>query len=208
MLIITSWLEAHKLWNESRKRKLGNNTYLVECMPDSESGKPIYGIKLHQTVVVRYYPNGMLALDSGGWLTVTTKQRMNAFTPHSVHIHQKNREWFVCSPDYDGGFYDGLTVSPCTVRAKAWPDFTECQNRFPRLVRQMQKVAILSCSEAGCGIRDYLRARDGLYNRDMLRWGGGEAVSHYGGPEAVISDAIRLRHNASQILNLGRNGRA
>jgi hypothetical protein len=36
--------------------------------------------------------------------------------------------------------------------------------RFPRLVRRMQWAAVLSSSEAGCALRDYVYARDTAYN--------------------------------------------
>lgn len=55
-----------------------------------------------------------------------------------------------------------------------------------RLVKAMQWVAILSESEAHSALRAHRRG-DG-------RWGGSEAVVHYGGADAVIAQAIALRH--------------
>jgi hypothetical protein len=66
-------------------------------------------------------------------------------------------------------------------------------NRYPRLVRAMQWVAILSSGEAGCALRDYVYARDGVTHANLMRWGGGEAVSHFGGPLRVIRRAIETR---------------
>lgn len=66
--------------------------------------------------------------------------------------------------------------------------------RFPRLVRMMQHVAILSDNEATAGLRDYVYARDGITPPDLMRWGGGEAVSHFGGPLKTIRCAIKARH--------------
>lgn len=56
--------------------------------------------------------------------------------------------------------------------------------RYPRLVRAMQYAAILSESEAIGAIRDVA---------DEPRFGGGEAVVHYGGPAAAIAGALRCR---------------
>tara|TARA_R110002012_G_scaffold316336_1_gene531167 strand:+ start:35 stop:352 length:318 start_codon:yes stop_codon:yes gene_type:complete len=88
---------------KTRKRKLANNTYLTV----REDGG--FGIKLHKTEVVIHYPDRVV-LDSGGWLTVTTKARMNEFT--DLSIYQDNYQWFV-----DGivsntsiPFADGMTI--------------------------------------------------------------------------------------------------
>jgi hypothetical protein len=62
------------------------------------------------------------------------------------------------------------------------------------LLRAMQWVAILSTGEATAALRDYRAARDGQQHPDQLRYGGGEAVSHFGGPREVIQRAIRVRH--------------
>lgn len=61
-----------------------------------------------------------------------------------------------------------------------------------RLLRNVQWVACLSEGEALACIRDYRAARD-TQNSDLLRWGGGEAVTHYGGPAAVIARAVVMR---------------
>jgi hypothetical protein len=66
--------------------------------------------------------------------------------------------------------------------------------RYPRLIRAMQWVACLSASEAACGLRDYAGARNGQLPADLLRYGGGEAVAHFGGPLQVIQRAIKARH--------------
>lgn len=40
------------------------------------------GIKLHQTVVVKFYKDGRVQLNSGGWQTVTTRERINCYAPN------------------------------------------------------------------------------------------------------------------------------
>lgn len=74
----------------------------------------------------------------------------------------------------------------------------QCRARFPRLIRLMSSVAILSLEEAACGIRDYRSARDERF-RDLSRWGGGEAVAHFGGPEATIRSALKNRHQFLRV---------
>lgn len=65
--------------------------------------------------------------------------------------------------------------------------YQECRTRYPRLVRAMKWVAILSDTEAACAIRDY---RDGYGDPGY----GSEAVAHYGGPLVTIRRAIECRH--------------
>jgi hypothetical protein len=70
-----------------KERKIGNNTYAEIEYDDSVS------IRLHGTAVVRFYPNGLVKLNSGGWRTSTTKDRINKYSP--VSVYQKNFEWFL-----------------------------------------------------------------------------------------------------------------
>lgn len=89
--------------------------------------------------------------------------------------------------------------------------YEECAARYPRLIRKMQWVAILSSSEAACALRDYRSAREALtgnspyqdatgrhcwkaWGADMLRFGGCEAVAHYGGLQKLVNRAVECRH--------------
>lgn len=54
-------------------RPAGNNTEVVT----THNG---VGIKLHATVIVEYRPDGTVVLNSGGWRTVTTNQRIHRHT--------------------------------------------------------------------------------------------------------------------------------
>jgi len=83
---------------QTRKRKLGNNTYLVIRDDDG------YGIRLHDTEVVIHYKD-RIVLNSGGYKTLTTKSRMNDYSTHT--IYQKNHVWYV---DNEIPFEDGITL--------------------------------------------------------------------------------------------------
>lgn len=76
----------------------------------------------------------------------------------------------------------------CVIYA---PTLEDCIEKYPRLIRLMQAVAILSSYEAASAIRDYLRKP--VYGGQDVS--GGEAVQHFGGTLAVIRAAIRQRHN-------------
>lgn len=82
-------------------KKVGNNTYLVRITPET------IGVRLHNTVVVRIHSDGTYTLDSGGWRTVTTKARINKYSP--VRISQRKHEWYV--GDEEIPFHDGIRVT-------------------------------------------------------------------------------------------------
>ena len=84
-------------------RKVGNNTY-AEILSDGS-----VGIMLHSTYVVKIHEDNTYTLNSGGWQTLTTKDRINQYSPK--YVYQKNFEWFVKINDKSYPFIDGMVVS-------------------------------------------------------------------------------------------------
>jgi len=61
-------------------------------------------VKYHDTNVVTYHPDGSATLRSGGWMTKTTKQRMNDYTHYRIDADKG--VWYA-----DGDVYqDGMTL--------------------------------------------------------------------------------------------------
>jgi len=87
----------------SRRRKVANNTYL------ERDGDNI-AVRLHDTAVVTYLPNGDIVLDSGGWLTMTTKERMGTFT--AARVSQTNGQWTVYWGDERLPYADRMILHP------------------------------------------------------------------------------------------------
>jgi hypothetical protein len=71
--------------------RLGNNTFL-ESYVDGCSVDRIC-VRLHSTNIVVFYPDGRVTLHTGGYKTVTTKERINQFI--NARLHQDDFEWFV-----------------------------------------------------------------------------------------------------------------
>jgi len=84
------------------RRKVGNNTY-AEILHDGT-----VAIKLHSTYVVKIHPDNTYTLNSGGWQTVTTKDRINQYSPRRVY--QRKYQWFVNINDKEYPFMDGMVV--------------------------------------------------------------------------------------------------
>ena len=83
-----------KLQGRNReRRKLANNTYLCR---DSEKINLLY----HATNVAVFHSNGDIVLDSGGWHTMTTKERINtALNSTNRIIITDKGVWYVARKD-------------------------------------------------------------------------------------------------------------
>lgn len=83
-------------------RKLANNTYLVA---DGDA----FAVRLHWTNVVTFHPNGSIVLDTGGWQTSTTRDRIRACgipincTGGIVSVTWKGRDY---------AYRDGMVLGP------------------------------------------------------------------------------------------------
>lgn len=87
----------------SDRRKVGNNTY-AEILNDTT-----VAIKLHNTYVVKIHADGTYTLNSGGWQTATTKDRINQYSP--VRVYQEKYQWFVTIHSKTYPFMDGMVVA-------------------------------------------------------------------------------------------------
>ncbi len=82
-----SELNAKLSGRNSNGRKLGNNTY-------AERRNDAIAIRLHQTDILTFNPDGSMVANSGGWKTVTTKARLNEYLPNGYGISQSKGVWY------------------------------------------------------------------------------------------------------------------
>ncbi len=77
------------LLNNARygQKKVANNTYLYQKNDDT------LAVKLYATDVVLIHKDGTYTLNSGHYQTLTTKTRINDFSP--ANIYQKKYVWYV-----------------------------------------------------------------------------------------------------------------
>ena len=135
-----SHIERHAKVDEygHGKMKIMHNTY-AEIMPgESYLGGSRIGfwtrvrVTLHSTVIYQIvqrhdkgeeFPHSVVTLNSGGYRTVTTKDRMNRFLPLGYRIVQRNFNWILQVLETPDGhlidetrwcdqelFYDGLQI--------------------------------------------------------------------------------------------------
>lgn len=95
------------------RRKLANNTYAIRYV----SGR--LGIRLHETDILTYCPDGRVRLDSGGSRTATTKDRLNTYGP--IYIYQICGSWYV---HVGVDFYDGMIIQNGRLVEPPTPDTT------------------------------------------------------------------------------------
>lgn len=87
-----SYREANSVLGNRDSRKLENNTYLKRR--DTET----IAVLLHATDVVTYHADGRVVLNSGSWKTVTTKDRINKYSP--IYVRQENGIWYIGNEVY------------------------------------------------------------------------------------------------------------
>ena len=78
----------------------------------------IRAIRLHQTDVVTFHPNGYVTFNTGGWRTATTKVRINEYAPDTFTVRQVKGEWYFMRGDNVIARMNGntLTFNPKTGR--------------------------------------------------------------------------------------------
>lgn len=72
-------------------KKVERNTYIE--WNDVFDG--VFYLRLHATRVLEFHADGRVVLNSGGWRTVTTKDRMNRFLPLAWHVGSNKGVWFL-----------------------------------------------------------------------------------------------------------------
>ena len=118
-----NFTEAKKLFDTARNKETGkpiaNNTRLIKI--DDET----YAIRLHDTNVVTFHKNGKITLDSGGWRTHTTKERMNdAISEHNFNIIQDKGLWYIGTGWNDTNkvlYEDGIVINTKTHKLQSAP---------------------------------------------------------------------------------------
>lgn len=144
----------------SKSKRVANNTYAERYVGDGTLEEPeAVGIRLHNTVVVKYTRTGELILDTGGWRTVTTKDRINSYTPNWVRVFSEKGEWRVSTRPYSEElpsvpYADGITLEINSLAGTAWTPVpgtypSESQERLAAAARTKLKVDIAELVKKG-----------------------------------------------------------
>ena len=130
-----NYQEATTLYNTAKNKEAGkpleNNTRLVK----TNAG---YGIKLWDTVVVEILPNNNYVLNTGGWYTSTTKDRINKYAPVPL-LGQEASQWYI----YDNNgkvqsrFYNDMIINSAGVPLK--PEKPEISEKILKKQKELKK---------------------------------------------------------------------
>ncbi|HEX9804591.1 MAG TPA: hypothetical protein VGA67_02830 [Candidatus Dojkabacteria bacterium] len=87
---------------KAKLTRSGRSTVLIDYADGTSS------VRYHDTDVVTFLGDGNVVLNSGGFRSVTTKERINSYSP--VTISQEKGVWYCStSVEKDVVFYDGIT---------------------------------------------------------------------------------------------------
>lgn len=93
---VNSFASADRFLGSRNQRKLANNTIVRRLWSD------IIQVVLHRTPIVSYYRGDEdVTIDTGGYRSKTTKQRMNQLLEGWAKIYQDRYDWFVTTQKGD-----------------------------------------------------------------------------------------------------------
>jgi hypothetical protein len=101
---IKSWSDAKRVWTEHEQYlasigrhgvRLGYCTYLVDTgdrvmmrpSMNVQVEEPVLAVRHHATDIVVFWPHGRIKIETDGWITVTTLERLQEFTPANIHVY-------------------------------------------------------------------------------------------------------------------------
>lgn len=129
-------------------RPLANNT-TARLLDDGG-----IAIRLHQTDIVTLTPRGTVVLNSGGWLSATTKERLNRYT--NAGISQRAGVWYM----RDGSlFYDGMELAADGTPLKP-RDSDKYEEKLAKIKAQAKQYAHDYVEALKNGLIDYPNGGD------------------------------------------------
>lgn len=124
-----TWREIIKGGRNKTSRKIANNT----TVRNLDGGG--VAIELHSTDIVIVHENGDVTINSGGWLSVTTKERINRYT--NAGISQRAGIWYMS----DGSlFYDSMRLKADGTPVKPRPT-AKYEQRLKLIKKQARQYA-------------------------------------------------------------------
>lgn len=135
----TTFTEAEEILAKGRNkdsRTIANNTRLIRRRPDK------IALQLHATDVVSFHRNGDVVLNSGGWLTLTTKDRINNALAWPNVITQRHGRWYFSSEGWDNPdgmlpYEDGMIIhADGTTSLTREPEVAAVEDRMNEKMRK------------------------------------------------------------------------
>jgi hypothetical protein len=147
---VTAYDEAAETLGKRQSRKVGNNTYL------RRRDEHTIAVKLHATDVVVFNSDGTVTLHDGGYLTPTTKDRINTYLPRPYRVYSDRGQWYLYEYSTEHGtqkvfpYFDGirLAFNPLrAVNASDGPDIAKREKENAKLKREINAYVALYTNE-------------------------------------------------------------
>lgn len=90
--------KASEILKGRQKRKIDNNTYLEQI-------DEVFVVRFHNTDIIKIYPDNTQVIFTGGYRTMTTKNRISEYSFTGVYQHK--HVWYLRNGDK---FYDGVRI--------------------------------------------------------------------------------------------------
>lgn len=108
-------------------------------------------IRLHETDVLTFHPNGALTIDTGGWNTHTTRARLREFLPRGFNVWTHRGELTLSHPKGETRFRESCYIGP---RGAVKPDMTpraldSDRRLLDAFMRHVRKTGLPSIEESG-----------------------------------------------------------
>lgn len=134
-----------QLGTAPEKSRMAARNTLDYTLPDGERR-----IRLHGTDVVTLHSHGGFTLDTGGWNTMTTRDRMNGWIPTGYMVFTHKGQIHLCTRDGTWPFLQSIYVGP---RGAVYPDQGPDDNkRLRRLIdrycREFKKRGLPTAEES------------------------------------------------------------
>lgn len=103
---MTTWQELDAILG-NRNRKMVPSVRATQIIRRSAT---VIAIRYHETDVVRVHQDGTYELNTAGFRTVTTKARINQYSP--ARVYRSKHVWYVddAQGNFVGKFEDGMRV--------------------------------------------------------------------------------------------------
>lgn len=118
----TSYADALAILGSKDARTIGYNTYLEVDPYDADT----IHVRLHNTNIVSFYADSdSVRVNTGGWNTTTTRERMNRYLPEGFRVSNSKRVMYMGLPDGTRvPFQNGYLCIPSAVARFAAPEVT------------------------------------------------------------------------------------
>lgn len=105
---IHSYADAAEFLGSKNERPFAHNTRIIR--DTLQMGHDVITVTYHGHPIVNFYPD-RLTLSSCGWMTSTTKERLNWFIPQGWRVYQEKGVWYVWNYETKQTytFSDGIT---------------------------------------------------------------------------------------------------